>query len=103
VKITASATVGGKKSNRVKLHAKRGRPAKPPEKKRQRVMPGSAPRKSGYVVISVSMSTDDLLAMDALASRVQMERSSMIRRAVAHFKEHIEHGNQAQMWKAALR
>jgi hypothetical protein len=99
---TFSASIEGKKTNRVKQvkrQAKRGRP--PKANKVRRATPQNPDGE--YIIISVSAYPSDLHEMDALADRVQMSRSALIRKAIKHFKEHIEHGNQAQMWKAALR
>lgn len=105
---TASATIErGKKTNRVRLvkrHASRGRPRK--ERKVQRVAPQEAQRNpsGAYVVISISLYPDDLVAMDELAARVQMSRSALIRRAVERFAVAVAPGaEQEQRWKDAMR
>jgi hypothetical protein len=110
VKVTASATIGGKKTNRVKLtrrYAHRGPPTK--SNKVERLTPQTKTRTrrgtpqnpdGAYVVLCISAYPSDLVEMDLLAEQLGLSRSALIRKAVKALKNNTP---QAQMWKAALR
>lgn len=107
--VTASATIiRGAKTNRVKQvkpHGKRGRPADGSGRKRETsVQKALRENSSGsYVVISVSLYPEELAAMDALARRVQMNRSQLIRRAVERMAAFVApNPEQESRWREAL-
>jgi hypothetical protein len=107
----ATATIGGKKTNRVQK-VKRGRRLKAdkvralsPQEKRpagdERIKRATAQNPDGaYVVVCISAYPSDLDEMDLLAEQLDLSRSALIRKAVKALKNNTP---QAQMWKAALR
>lgn len=87
---TVSAeVVTGKITNRVKVRTSPGvspaRRTKARQPKRYKADPTRG-QGAGYRVVCISMSPDELAELDALASRVQMARSHLIRQAVKHFR-----------------
>lgn len=87
--IRTTATVGGKKTNRVKLQGKRGRPVarqhKPTEPSPQRALARfrKDPSVAGklYTVVAISLPVDDLATIDERAASLRMSRSEYLRRA----------------------
>lgn len=75
--------VHGAKSNRVRIKAGRGAPRKVATVRR--VTPGRAAHEEGYAVISISMRTSVLLAVDAKAQALGVSRSEFLRRAAAAY------------------
>ncbi len=93
--ITMSATVGGKKSSRVKVAE---RPAIDPNNRSRDKSPSRAllrfkkdptTRGKDYTVIGMSIPVDELAALDAACAKAQMARSHFVRQAVKFFAAHV--------------
>lgn len=93
MKLIATATIGGKKTNRVKVQTRRGRPAgrkaepiePSPQRAKNRLKQDPSVRGKLYVTTCFSIPVDELVDLDAACERVQMARSQFIRQAVKHF------------------
>lgn len=83
--VMASATISGKRTNRVRV--KRRAASAGTAKARYRKDPST--RALDTVQVCVSMPVADLLALDAVCERVQMARSHFVRQACKHFAAQV--------------
>jgi hypothetical protein len=107
MKITASATIGGKKTNRIKVKRAPGRKLDTsPQRAVRRHFHDPASRGKTYVTTCISMPVEDLVLIDEFAELAQMSRSRFVREAAKRFGHFIRHGNsdnQERMWREAMR
>lgn len=83
--VVASATVGGRRTNRVRVRRK----AKSAGTARVAFRKDPSTRGLDYAVICASLPIAELEAIDAACQRVQMARSHFLRQAAKHFIEQI--------------
>lgn len=81
MKITATADIGGKKTNRVRVRRKAASAGTALARYRK----DPSTRGLDVVQVCISMPAAELVDLDATATRVQMARSHFIRAAVKHF------------------
>lgn len=87
MKPVASATIGGKRTNRVKVaSAKVVRKAdQSPSRALRRYRKDPSTRGLDYVVTCISLPVGELAVIDEACERAQMARSHFLRQAAKHF------------------
>lgn len=81
MKILATADIGGKRTNRVRVRRK----AASAGTAMRRFRKDPLTRGLDYAMVCISIPVAELAALDAIAERVSMARSHFIRQAVRHF------------------
>jgi len=101
MKIVASASIGGVKTNRVKVkriaQTNTGRAL-------SRYRQDPTVRGMDTVITCISLPVQELAELDEVCERVQMARSHFIRQAVKLLRQQLlNQGGQERRWKEALR